>query len=359
MASKDFTANQIRVTKLIASGGLSGGGAQAGNNIGIAVYSASNASDIAGGISDPSMLDQVGKDVFMFISGSTAPKGKNHVEGSITLIGGDLHVSGNVTANGSMPAGSISGTNQRIPFFDSASGLLTDSNKLKFNNTSGQDKLIVGNAGSLNLGWANKVVILEEIDNSIDHTDPQESTSYGLIVTGEESAGLSATTGSTGIGLSRSPGVVGAAIIHSASSGTYSKGHLSFHTKTADGSGGALTKAIEIRGDRSGQVRVFGGNTGALKHTLLPEKRRYFGKIIIGDVDNSSTSSPNFNFEGIGVWYICDRYDETYQLRHILVQIKNGRFVKGQVEQFQGYWDEFPQFIAEDRWIKALYPDTE
>ena len=210
MASKDFTSNQIRVTKLIASGGLSGGGAQAGNNIGIAVYSASNASDIAGGISDPSMLDQVGKDVFMFISGSTAPKGKNHVEGSITLIGGDLHVSGNVTANGSMPAGSISGTNQRIPFFDSASGLLTDSNKLKFNNTSGQDKLIVGNAGSLNLGWANKVVILEEIDNSIDHTDPQESTSYGLIVTGEESAGLSATTGSTGIGLSRSPGVVGA-----------------------------------------------------------------------------------------------------------------------------------------------------
>ena len=67
----------------------------------------------------------------------------------------------------------------------------------------------------------------------------------------------------------------------------------------------------------------------------------------------------NFNFEGIGVWYICDRYDETYQLRHILVQIKNGRFVKGQVEQFQGYWAEFPQFIAEDRWIKALYPDTE
>jgi hypothetical protein len=265
MPSKDFTANQIRVTKLIASGGLSGGGAQAGNNIGIAVYSASNASDVAGGITDASMLDQVGKDVFMFISGSTSPKGKDHIEGSITLVGGDLHISGNITTNGSMPAGSITGTQQRIPFFDAASGLLTNSDKLKFNNTSGQDKLIVGNAGSFNLGWANKVVILEEINNSIDHTDPQESTSYGLIVTGEESTGLSTVTGSTGIGLSRSPGVVGSAIIHSASDGTYSKGHLSFHTKTADGSGGALTKGVEIRGDRNGQVRIHGGNAGSMQ----------------------------------------------------------------------------------------------
>jgi hypothetical protein len=296
MPSKDFTANQIRVTKLIASGGLSGGGAQAGNNIGIAVYSASNASDVAGGITDASMLDQVGKDVFMFISGSTSPKGKDHIEGSITLVGGDLHISGNITTNGSMPAGSITGTQQRIPFFDAASGLLTNSDKLKFNNTSGQDKLIVGNAGSFNLGWANKVVILEEINNSIDHTDPQESTSYGLIVTGEESTGLSTVTGSTGIGLSRSPGVVGSAIIHSASDGTYSKGHLSFHTKTADGSGGALTKGVEIRGDRNGQVRIHGGNAGSMQDPS-DGNRRYKGKLLIGNIDGETIALSNMGID--------------------------------------------------------------
>ena len=99
MPSKDFTANQIRVTKLIASGGLSGGGAQAGNNIGIAIYSASNASDVAGGIADSSMLDQVGKDVFLFVSGSTTPNGRGVDGGSITVFGGDVHVSGSLSTS--------------------------------------------------------------------------------------------------------------------------------------------------------------------------------------------------------------------------------------------------------------------
>ena len=66
----------------------------------------------------------------------------------------------------------------------------------------------------------------------------------------------------------------------------------------------------------------------------------------------------HFDFEGIGVWYICNRYGEVYQLRHILVQIHNGRFVKGKLEHFQGYWDEFPQFVADDPWVKALAPTS-
>lgn len=62
----------------------------------------------------------------------------------------------------------------------------------------------------------------------------------------------------------------------------------------------------------------------------------------------------HFDFEGIGVWYICHRNGDTFHLRHILVEIAGGRFRRGQVNQFEGYWDEFPQFVAEDRWVKAL-----
>src|SRR3546814_1419362 len=62
----------------------------------------------------------------------------------------------------------------------------------------------------------------------------------------------------------------------------------------------------------------------------------------------------DFDFEGIGVWYICHRNGDTFHLRHILVEISGGRFRRGQVNQFEGYWDEFPQFVAEDRWVKAL-----
>ena len=97
----------------------------------------------------------------------------------------------------------------------------------------------------------------------------------------------------------------------------------------------------------------------ALYNAHMPtEGPVHFATYECGDKNVSLDIEVNFDFEGIGVWYICNRYDETYQLRHILVHIKDGRFVKGQVEQFHGYWDEFPQFIAEDRWIKALAPDS-
>ena len=60
-----------------------------------------------------------------------------------------------------------------------------------------------------------------------------------------------------------------------------------------------------------------------------------------------------FDFEGVGVWYICRRNDDAFVLRHILAHIKNGRFSTGKVASFEGYWDEFPRFVAEDRWVQA------
>lgn len=61
-----------------------------------------------------------------------------------------------------------------------------------------------------------------------------------------------------------------------------------------------------------------------------------------------------FDFEGIGVWYICRRNGDAYTVRHILAHIRNGKFQSGQVDNFQGYWDEFPRFVAEDRWVKTF-----
>ncbi|MBT7452195.1 MAG: hypothetical protein HN793_15260, partial [Rhodospirillaceae bacterium] len=103
MPSKDFKSNQIRTTKLIASGAISGGGPQPNNNIGIAVYSASIASDIAGGITDTKFLDKVGPDVMMVISGNIGgtdastgfgPSGTE--PGGITLFTGDVFTSGSL-----------------------------------------------------------------------------------------------------------------------------------------------------------------------------------------------------------------------------------------------------------------------
>ncbi len=60
-----------------------------------------------------------------------------------------------------------------------------------------------------------------------------------------------------------------------------------------------------------------------------------------------------FDFEGVGVWYICRRQDDAFTVRHILAHIKDGKFQSGKVASFEGFWDEFPDFVAEDRWARS------
>ncbi|RED52331.1 hypothetical protein [Aestuariispira insulae] len=60
----------------------------------------------------------------------------------------------------------------------------------------------------------------------------------------------------------------------------------------------------------------------------------------------------DFEFEGVGVWYIAYREGDVFRSKKILLKIENGRFAHGQVGNFEGYWDEFPQYVAEDRWVQ-------
>lgn len=59
-------------------------------------------------------------------------------------------------------------------------------------------------------------------------------------------------------------------------------------------------------------------------------------------------------YEGIGVWYFAFRTGDTFHVRKILLQISNRRFVTSQVGDFEGYWDDFPTYVAEDRWVHAI-----
>lgn len=62
----------------------------------------------------------------------------------------------------------------------------------------------------------------------------------------------------------------------------------------------------------------------------------------------------NFDFEGVGIWYICTRSGESFSVRKILVRIRGGHFVDGQVGTFEGFWDEFPKYVSEDKWVRSL-----
>lgn len=61
----------------------------------------------------------------------------------------------------------------------------------------------------------------------------------------------------------------------------------------------------------------------------------------------------SLDFEGIGVWYLAYREGETFHSKKVLLKITDGRFTHGQMGNFEGYWEEFPQYVAEDRWVHA------
>lgn len=66
----------------------------------------------------------------------------------------------------------------------------------------------------------------------------------------------------------------------------------------------------------------------------------------------------SLDFEGIGVWYMVFRNGETFSAKKILLHIEAGHFKHGQMGNFEGYWEDFPQYILEDRWVQAQLAKT-
>ena len=82
--AKDFLSDQIRIKSLIGSGSAP--------NPKITVYADTDAPDNEGTV-PTNLLDNVGSDVFLFVSGTIDGK-ENNTDKSVTLFGGDVVVSG-------------------------------------------------------------------------------------------------------------------------------------------------------------------------------------------------------------------------------------------------------------------------
>ncbi len=59
------------------------------------------------------------------------------------------------------------------------------------------------------------------------------------------------------------------------------------------------------------------------------------------------------DFEGIWVWYFCTHNGENFQAHKLLIELEDGHYVNGQFGEFEGFWDEFPQYVAKDRWVAS------
>lgn len=112
MATRDFTANQIRTAKVIMTGSAASGGV-GHKNIELSVYSESVAPNQLGGNPTPSPYSAAGNDVSIFISGSQTSRGGS--AGGVTLFHGDTFISGTlVVKNAGRTHGSISGSIQKM-----------------------------------------------------------------------------------------------------------------------------------------------------------------------------------------------------------------------------------------------------
>ena len=76
------------------------------------------------------------------------------------------------------------------------------------------------------------------------------------------------------------------------------------------------------------------------------------------DDEAAMNATVTFDYEGVGVWYICNRADDRYNLRKVLVRISKGRFVHGQVDLFEGPWDDFARTLSDDAWVRAQAGST-
>lgn len=137
----DFRASQVQTNKIIASGST---GTETGAQIVVYSHLADDGAAPNQGFIDQAVFNtgSIGTDIFLYVSGGI---GQRLVGGakSISVFGGDLHVSGNLTVGGSYPSGGGGGANF---FFSETNKLIEASGSLEI---SGSGYFLGGLSGSL------------------------------------------------------------------------------------------------------------------------------------------------------------------------------------------------------------------
>ena len=74
------------------------------------------------------------------------------------------------------------------------------------------------------------------------------------------------------------------------------------------------------------------------------------------ELPDSDTELPiSFDFQGLGIWFLCQRTGETFHMRHVIVEIdEQGKFSRGHVGEQEGYWEDFPVYISDERLLGGI-----
>jgi len=131
----DFRSLQIRTNKIIVSGST-------GTNAALMVYPSLIATDNAGSIKAGALAGSaIGTDVFLFVSGATDEK---------TLFGGDVHISGTISAGGGLGGSADTTTDTSTATTGSEAVAITTYSTLGANKTISIKTTILGVATGSN-----------------------------------------------------------------------------------------------------------------------------------------------------------------------------------------------------------------
>jgi len=105
----DFRASQIQTNKIIASGST---GTETGAQIVVYSHLADDGTAPNQGFINQStfITSSIGTDIFLYVSGGIGQRNVGNAK-SISCFGGDVHISGNLTVDGTYPSGGGTGTN--------------------------------------------------------------------------------------------------------------------------------------------------------------------------------------------------------------------------------------------------------
>lgn len=162
MSLKDLNIERVISSRVIGSGSIPIGPHKPYGPY-VYFHSSSQSTDSSGGVSDNNMLDGAGRDVGVFFSGSTGSRtrwsgGTQVVDqdlGGVTVIGGDLHVSGNFTVDGSGGGGGGGMTSFTAAGDSGVNQTIEDGNTLT----------IAGGTGLSSVGSATDTITLN-LDNT-------------------------------------------------------------------------------------------------------------------------------------------------------------------------------------------------
>ncbi len=72
------------------------------------------------------------------------------------------------------------------------------------------------------------------------------------------------------------------------------------------------------------------------------------GEAEVQDIPQRPTS------DGIFIWYFCQKDDPVFRCRKLLIELVDGCYASGQLANYEGYWEDFGQYVTEDRWVHGL-----